>query len=60
MALMSVQELARGMVLAKDLAKDLKLVLRMGQETDLEMVLATVRDLVLVSANQLALEKDPG
>ena len=56
MALMSVQELARGMVLAKDL----KLVLGMGQETDLEMVLATVRDLVLVSANQLALEKDPG
>ena len=57
---MSVQELARGMVLAKDLAKDLKLVQGMGQETDLEMVLATVRDLVLVSANQLALEKDPG
>ena len=57
---MSVQELARGMVLAKDLAKDLKLVLGMGQETDLEKVLATVRDLVLVSANQLALEKDPG
>ena len=59
MAVMSVQELARGMVLAKDLAKDLKLVLGMGQETDLgmgqetdlEMVLATVRDLVLVSAN---------
>ena len=60
MALMSVQELARGMVLAKDLAKDLKLVLGMGQETDLEKVLATVRDLVLVSANYLALEKDPG
>ena len=60
MALMSVQELARGIVLAKDLAKDLKLVLGMGQETDLEMVLATVRDLVLVSANQFALEKDPG
>ena len=57
---MLVQELARGMVLAKDLAKDLKLVLGMGQETDLEKVLATVRDLVLVSANQLALEKDPG